>query len=173
MNILVTGGAGFIGSNFIHLLLGHRQSDRLINFDALTYAGNLDNLDDIHEGATYRFIKGDIADKETIKKVLSNYQINVIVNFAAQSHVDRSIIDTTPFVHTNIEVSIRYWKLLGSITSLNLCRFRLMRFMAAHLPKRALTSRPLLIQVHHMRQLKHLPIYWHFPTLRHLARRFV
>ncbi|MBZ2202497.1 MAG: dTDP-glucose 4,6-dehydratase [Lentilactobacillus hilgardii] len=103
LNILVTGGAGFIGSNFIHLLLGHRQSDRLINFDALTYAGNLDNLDDIPEGATYRFIKGDIADKEAVKKVVSNYQINVIVNFAAQSHVDRSIIDATPFVHTNIE----------------------------------------------------------------------
>jgi dTDP-glucose 4,6-dehydratase len=101
MRLLVTGGAGFIGSNFIRYMLG-RHDYQLINLDKLTYAGNLENLDDIKNNPHYTFLQGDIADEECIQHIFTQ-NINVVVNFAAESHVDRSIEDSGVFIQTNIE----------------------------------------------------------------------
>ncbi len=101
MKILVTGGAGFIGSNFIHYWLKEHEEDEIINFDALTYAGNLDNLLDIENNPRYRFVKGDITDEEAVNEVVKG--VDLIVHFAAESHVDRSISNSADFVHTNVE----------------------------------------------------------------------
>lgn len=102
MNILVTGGAGFIGSNFIKYML-NKYSYQIINYDKLTYAGNPENLDDIKDDYRYAFIQGDIADEQDVERVFSNYKIDAVVNFAAESHVDRSIDDSGAFIRTNIE----------------------------------------------------------------------
>jgi dTDP-glucose 4,6-dehydratase len=98
--VLVTGGCGFIGSNFIHHLLEIDPDLRVINLDLLTYAGNLANLADIADDPRYRFIQGDIADRETVRGV-AREGLDAIINFAAESHVDRSIDDAAPFVRTN------------------------------------------------------------------------
>lgn len=104
MNILVTGVAGFIGSNFVYQYLKEHPGDSLIGFDALTYAGNLDNLNNIPEGEKKRFhfVKGDITDPEQIKATFNRYDIQGVINFAAESHVDRSIHDPAIFLRTNI-----------------------------------------------------------------------
>lgn len=100
-NILVTGGAGFIGSNFVkHMLKNYNY--RIVNVDALTYAGNLENLKDIEGLPNYAFIKADIRDREKIEEIFSEYEIDAVVNFAAESHVDRSIVEPEVFLTTNI-----------------------------------------------------------------------
>ena len=88
MKILVTGGAGFIGSNFIHYLLENHPTDQVINFDALKYAGNLASLADIQNDSRYHFVQGNISDPQAVAQVISTYQIDSVVNFAAESHVD-------------------------------------------------------------------------------------
>jgi dTDP-glucose 4,6-dehydratase len=100
MRLFVTGGAGFIGSNFIHYWLNHYPDDEIVNFDALTYAGNLENLADIAQNPHYSFIKGSICDKSAVEAALIN--IDVIVHFAAESHVDRSIMAPDTFIETNV-----------------------------------------------------------------------
>jgi dTDP-glucose 4,6-dehydratase len=120
MNILVTGGAGFIGSNFVrHLLSEDSQVTRLINLDALTYAGNPASLSDIATDPRYQFVKAGIGDSETVGKLLVDHKIDAIVNFAAESHVDRSIDSPEPFFETNvigtlrlINEALKYWKSL-------------------------------------------------------------
>jgi len=102
MNILITGGAGFAGSNFIRHILKKYPDYKIINLDKLTYAGNLDNLKDIEGNASYEFIKGDIADERTVKKVLRFKKIDVVINYAAETHVDRSILDPAAFVRTDV-----------------------------------------------------------------------
>src|SRR5680860_267048 len=101
MKILVTGGAGFIGSNFIHYWLEKYQLDEIINLDKLTYAGNLSNLKDIENNPRYKFIKGDICDFNLVTSIVKD--VDLIVHFAAESHVDRSIKDSGAFVRTNVE----------------------------------------------------------------------
>jgi dTDP-glucose 4,6-dehydratase len=101
MKILVTGGAGFIGSNFILYICSKYPDYQVINFDKLTYAGNLENLEDISKHSFYRFIKGDIADASLVGEVLEE-GVDVLVNFAAESHVDRSIEDASSFIRTNV-----------------------------------------------------------------------
>jgi len=101
MKILVTGGAGFIGSNFIHYWLKNYPSDQIINFDVLTYAGNLDNLIDVADNPNYQFIKGDITDEAAVNQAVQG--VDLIVHFAAESHVDRSIKDSANFIKTNVE----------------------------------------------------------------------
>ena len=100
---LVTGGAGFIGSNYIHYMFRKYDNEiRIINVDKLTYAGNLENLKDIEGRENYTFVKADITDKEAIRKVFAENDIDRVVHFAAESHVDRSIKEPEVFVNTNV-----------------------------------------------------------------------
>lgn len=101
MKIIVTGGAGFIGSNFIRYWLGRHADDRIVNLDALTYAGNPANLADLQDDRRYRFVKGDITDREIVDPLMRD--ADLIVHFAAESHVDRSIADSADFVRSNVE----------------------------------------------------------------------
>ena len=116
MNILVTGGAGFIGSNFIKYMLS-KYNYNIINLDLLTYAGNLNNLDEIKHLDNYNFIKGDICDKVLLEEIFENNNIDIVINFAAESHVDRSIDGPEVFLRTNIlgtqallDTAKKYWK---------------------------------------------------------------
>jgi dTDP-glucose 4,6-dehydratase len=102
MKLLVTGGAGFIGSNFIRYVLQNHTNCVISNLDKLTYAGNLENLKDVEDNPRYTFIRGDITDCEIVDKILEK-GFDAIINFAAESHVDRSIMDSSPFVETNIK----------------------------------------------------------------------
>jgi dTDP-glucose 4,6-dehydratase len=111
MKLLVTGGAGFIGSNYIKYVLDEYQDYEIINLDKLTYAGNLETLHDIESSDRYSFVKGDICDKH----VLDNIEFDAIIHFAAESHVDRSILDATPFLQTNV---------LGTYNMLEIARQR-------------------------------------------------
>ena len=102
---LVTGGAGFIGSNFIQYILTHdNQKDitLLVNLDLLTYAGNLENLKSVEEDPRYHFVKGNICDKLLVEKLFTEYDFDTVVHFAAESHVDRSIIEPEVFLNTNV-----------------------------------------------------------------------
>lgn len=103
VRILVTGGAGFIGSNFIRYALRNHPDWHVTNLDKLTYAGNLENLRDIEGNSRYSFIKGDIADRELVDALFRENRFDLVVNFAAESHVDRSILDPAPFLDTNIK----------------------------------------------------------------------
>lgn len=116
-NILITGGAGFIGSNFVKLMLDKHPDYNIINLDILTYAGNLENLSDIDRSANYTFVKGDIRDREAVDQIFKTQDIDYLVNFAAESHVDRSIEDPEVFLTTNIigtqvllDAAKKYWK---------------------------------------------------------------
>ena len=102
MKVLITGGAGFIGSNFVHYMVRKYSNYQIINLDALTYAGNLENVKDVENEANYRFVKGDITDRELIESLFEE-GIDAVVNFAAESHVDRSIADPGIFVKTNVQ----------------------------------------------------------------------
>jgi len=101
MKILITGGAGFIGSNYIDCWLKKYPNDSIVNLDVLTYAGNLENLRDLENNKNYKFIKGDICDEVLVNEVVKDFDL--IVHFAAESHVDRSIIDCRDFIRTNVE----------------------------------------------------------------------
>lgn len=116
-NVLVTGGCGFIGSNFVRYFLKKHKDCKLYNLDALTYAGNLENLADVESDSNYMFIKGNICDKDLIRKIMNDHDIDTIVNFAAETHVDRSIAGPDIFIQTNIygtyaliEGSKEYWQ---------------------------------------------------------------
>tara|TARA_R110000868_G_scaffold169473_1_gene404466 strand:+ start:3395 stop:4420 length:1026 start_codon:yes stop_codon:yes gene_type:complete len=102
-NILITGGAGFIGSNFVPYFVNKYPEYRIINLDILTYAGDLNNLTEIENSDNYIFIKGDICNKDLVKNIFEEYKINGVINFAAESHVDNSISGPEPFIKTNIE----------------------------------------------------------------------
>lgn len=115
-NVLVTGGAGFIGSNFIHYLIQTEANVNIINLDTLTYAGNLANLSLVEKHPRYRFIQGNICDAAAMDSLLREYAIDTIVHFAAESHVDRSILGPRQFVETNVmgtftllEAARNYW----------------------------------------------------------------
>jgi dTDP-glucose 4,6-dehydratase len=100
--ILVTGGAGFIGSNFVNFLLGEREDVFVVNLDKLTYAGNLENLTEIEKKENYVFVKGDITNEEILKYIFEEYAITHVINFAAESHVDRSILGSEVFFRSNV-----------------------------------------------------------------------
>src|SRR5580658_208986 len=100
MKMLVTGGAGFIGSNFIRLVLAAGKGYSVVNYDKLTYAGNLANLASVAENPNYRFVRGDICDAAAVEAVMDG--CGAVVHFAAESHVDRSIYEPAPFIATNV-----------------------------------------------------------------------
>src|SRR3982751_1020424 len=102
MKLLVTGGAGFIGSAFVRLAIQERWAARVINYDALTYAGNLENLNTVQDDPAYRFVRGDITDSAAVNAILQEEQPDAIVHFAAESHVDRSILGPSAFFETNL-----------------------------------------------------------------------
>jgi len=101
-SLLVTGGAGFIGSNFVHLKLQSDPDCRVVVYDKLTYAGNLDNLRDLADHPRYRFVHGDICDANLVERVVRENEIDAIVNFAAETHVDRSLFEPGSFIHTDV-----------------------------------------------------------------------
>jgi len=101
-NLLVTGGAGFIGSNFIHYLLQQDQDVKIVNLDALTYAGSLENLKDLPNPEQHLFVHGSITDRQLLDQLFSEHKIDTVINFAAESHVDRSILNPGVFVDTNV-----------------------------------------------------------------------
>jgi dTDP-glucose 4,6-dehydratase len=101
-NVLVTGGAGFIGSNFVHFILQQRPACQVVNYDALIYAGNLENVAGLERSGRYAFVKGDICDGELVLKILHEHAVDTIIHFAAESHVDRSILSGAEFVRTNV-----------------------------------------------------------------------
>jgi dTDP-glucose 4,6-dehydratase len=115
-NVLVTGGCGFIGANFVRMVNSTCKNWRVINLDKLTYAGNMNNLQDLEQGESYRFVKGDICDSELLESLFKKERIDTVVHFAAESHVDRSITGPTEFIQTNIvgtftllESARKYW----------------------------------------------------------------
>ena len=112
MKILVTGGAGFIGGNFVHYMVNKYPNDIIVNLDKLTYAGNLETCKEVEDKANYKFYKGDIADRAFIFDLFEKEKFDVVVNFAAESHVDRSIEDPEIFVKTNV---------MGTTTLLDAC----------------------------------------------------
>lgn len=101
-NVLVTGGAGFIGSNFVHFILAHEPDVHVINLDAMTYAGSPENLSGLLSPERHELLKGDICDASLVEGLLRSYKIDTVVHFAAESHVDRSIVGPGPFIQTNI-----------------------------------------------------------------------
>jgi dTDP-glucose 4,6-dehydratase len=117
--LLITGGCGFIGCNFIRHLLETNPKVQVVNFDLLTYAGNLANLTDVAANPRYRFVHGDITDRESVRKVISP-GVSGVINFAAESHVDRSILDSGPFIRTNV---IGTQTLLDAAREFNVPRF--------------------------------------------------
>ncbi|MBR2188448.1 MAG: GDP-mannose 4,6-dehydratase, partial [Eubacterium sp.] len=113
MNIIVTGGAGFIGSNFVFYMLEHHPEDRIICVDKLTYAGNLSTLEPVMDRENFRFVRADICDREAIYALFEEEHPDVVVNFAAESHVDRSIENPGIFLETNI---------MGTAVMMDACR---------------------------------------------------
>jgi len=103
LKILVTGGAGFIGSNFIHYLLREHPDWHIVNLDKLTYAGNLENLSDVQDDPRYTFVHGDVADRELVNSLFEQEKFDLVAHLAAESHVDRSILDPAPFIETNVK----------------------------------------------------------------------
>jgi dTDP-glucose 4,6-dehydratase len=113
MKLFVTGGAGFIGGNFVHWILRERPEDSVLCYDALTYAGNLETLAPVMDDPRFCFVKGDITDRAAVEKAFEEFQPDAVINFAAESHVDRSIVDPGLFLRTNI---------LGTGVLLDACR---------------------------------------------------
>ena len=103
MNLLVTGGAGFIGSNFVHYMLDKYADLQIVDLDLLTYAGNIHNLDDLKDNPRHTFVQGNIVNRELVAYLIKQYQTDAIINFAAESHVDRSILHPEVFVETNVQ----------------------------------------------------------------------
>ena len=102
-NILVTGGAGFIGGNFVHYMLENHPEYKIINLDLLTYAGNIHSLDDIKDNPNHIFVQGNITNRELVRHLVKEHSIDAFVNFAAESHVDRSILHPEVFIETNVQ----------------------------------------------------------------------
>ena len=116
---LVTGCAGFIGSNFVHYMLKKHENIQIINLDALTYAGNLENLQEIETDSRYVFIHGDINDKVLVSSLIKKYDPDYVINFAAESHVDRSIRNPEIFVNTNVLGTVNLLQCFVSLFLIN------------------------------------------------------
>ena len=104
--ILITGGAGFIGSNFIPYFMTAHPDYKIVNLDKLTYAGNLDNLKEVENNPNYTFVKGDICDETLVNALFDKYDFTGVIHFAAESHVDNSITGPRPFINTNLSARL-------------------------------------------------------------------
>lgn len=180
MRFFVTGGAGFIGSAFVRMLLDSpatwsgaapQRPSLVVNFDKLTYAGNLENLAPIANDARYRFVHGDICDATLVGQTIAEAQPDVIVNFAAESHVDRSILSPAPVFETNLRGTFMLLKRRARIKRRASCMSRPMRFTAA---SRRLTMPTKIIRcgpAAPIQRRKPGRICWRFPTLSPMACR--
>ena len=142
MKIIVTGGAGFIGGNFVHHMVNKYPEYQIINLDLLTYAGNLETLKPVEDKPNYKFVHGDIADRDFVFKLFEEEKPDVVVNFAAESHVDRSITDPEAFVRTNV---------MGTTTLLDAARISSSRRQPRFIPP-ARTLLPRRVRI---------CLYWH------------
>lgn len=120
MKLLVTGGAGFIGSCFVRHILNKYNDYKVINLDALTYAGNIENLDDVKDNSNYKFVHGNICDKKLVRELINGEKVDAVINFAAESHVDRSITGPEIFIETNVQGTLN---LLQASKEANIERF--------------------------------------------------
>jgi dTDP-glucose 4,6-dehydratase len=161
-NILITGGAGFIGNHVVRLFVNKYSSYRIVNLDALTYAGNLENLRDVEDKPNYVFEKANILEVSDLERIFSEYKIDSVIHLAAESHVDRSILSPLDFVYTNIIGTVnllntakKYWKDLQENYSII---FPLMRFLEVLENKAFLLRQPLMLLTRLILHLKHLPI---------------
>src|SRR5712671_3867724 len=134
-NILITGGAGFIGSHAVRHFVKKYPGYKIINLDKLTYAGNLENLKDIENAENYMFIRGDITDNELLESIFSEYNINSVIHLAAESHVDRSIVNPMDFIQTNV---------VGTYTLLNAAK----KFWQTPNPSQSLATQTLNLFYH-------------------------
>ncbi|EQE74465.1 polysaccharide biosynthesis family protein [Clostridioides difficile CD47] len=161
--ILITGGAGFIGSNFIHYMLNKYVDYFIVNLDLLTYAGNLETLIEIQDNSNYKFVKGDISNREQVYKLFEEERFDIVVNFAAESHVDRSVENPDLFIKTNIigtqvllDASIKY----GVKRYHKYLQTKCMVIYQLIERIYSLQNNLLSIQVLHIQLLKHQQIYW-------------
>lgn len=129
MKILVTGGAGFIGGNFVHYMVNKYPEDVIVNLDLLTYAGNLETCKPVEDKPNYKFFRGDIADRAFVFDLFEKEKFDVVVNFAAESHVDRSIEDPESFVRTNVMGTTTLLTHVINMGYNAIIRFRRMRYM--------------------------------------------
>src|SRR3990172_10143694 len=125
-HVLITGGAGFIGSNFVRYLLGIEPDIHVINLDALTYAGSLENIKELPDPQRHTFVEGDICDRSLVEDLIRQNRIDTVIHFASETHVDRSIVDPEPFVKTNV---------FGTFTLLEAIRLVWINEKSVHLNK--------------------------------------
>ena len=171
MNIIITGGAGFIGSNFVFHMLQFHPDDRIICLDKLTYAGNLSTLAPVMDKPNFRFVKADICDRQAVYQLFEEEKPDMVVNFAAESHVDRSIENPSIFLETNI---------MGTAVLMDACRkYGIQRYhqvstdeVYGDLPlDRPYSLRKRRPFIHRVRTAapKHLLIYWYWPIIGPMA----
>lgn len=160
--ILITGGAGFIGSHVVRKFVRRYPEKKIINLDLLTYAGNLENLWDIEQASNYTFIKGDIADQRLVQSVFEQYHPDGVINLAAESHVDRSLDNPSAFAQTNIlgtlsllQAARAFWVIPARTTGF--IKFRQMKFMVLLKMGCCLPNIHPLIQGHLIQRRKHQP----------------
>ena len=156
-SILVTGGAGFIGANFVPYFAKKYADYQVINLDKLTYAGNLDNLSDCADCANYKFVQGDICDRDLVEKLFRENDIRGVVHFAAESHVDNSITGPKAFIETNVlgtftllDVARNYW--MKAMKTAVFIIFQLMRCMVRWAKRGIFMKRPRMIRVRLIRR---------------------
>ena len=162
-NILITGGAGFIGSHVVRRFVQNYPNYHIYNLDALTYAGNLENIKDIENESNYTFVKGDIVDESFINDLFAKYNFEGVLHLAAESHVDRSIEDPLSFVKTNVIGTMNLLMLLKifgkEIWKTNVFTMSLpMRFMVLWVPKVCLQKQQLTIPIHRIQHQKPVQI---------------
>ena len=155
--ILVTGGAGFIASNFVRMVLAEQPEYFVVNLDKLTYAGNLENLAEYLNHKNHKFIKGDICDGPLIEKIIDEHKIEAIINFAAESHVDRSITEPKNFIETNVTGTLTLLQPPATKSSSDSSRFPQTKFTAHSAHKENSPSRHSFTPTHHIQPAKPPP----------------